>query len=77
VNVNIDGVCNTTYFEVIEIVDGCKHYPSFLGLDWDFYNQTIVDMKKRQLIFEVAYFRVIALLDPTEGRQYVEPVRGK
>jgi hypothetical protein len=37
-NVNIYGVCNTTYFEVIKIVDGSKPYPNFLGLDWDFDN---------------------------------------
>jgi hypothetical protein len=33
VNVNIDGVHNITYFEVIKIVDDSKPYPTFLGLD--------------------------------------------
>jgi hypothetical protein len=70
-------VCNTTYFEVIEIVDGSKHYPCFLGLDWDFDNQKIIDLKKRQMIFELTDLRVIAPLDPIEGRRYVEPARGK
>jgi hypothetical protein len=65
VNVNIDGVRSIAYFEVIEIVDGSKPYLYFLGLNWDFYNQTIIDLKKRQMIFEVAELRVIAPLDPT------------
>jgi hypothetical protein len=38
VNVNIDGVCNTTDFEVIKIVDCSKNYPMLLGLNWDFDN---------------------------------------
>jgi hypothetical protein len=38
VNVNIDGVCNTIYFEEIEIVDESKPYPVLLGLDLDFDN---------------------------------------
>jgi hypothetical protein len=67
VNVNIDGVHNTTYFEVIKIVDGSKPYPTLLGLDWDFDNQTIIDLKKRQMIFEVEDLRVTMPLDPTEG----------
>jgi hypothetical protein len=56
-----------TYFEVIEILDGIKHYPTFLGLDWDFDNHTIIDLKKRKMIFEVANLRFIVPLDPTEG----------
>jgi hypothetical protein len=77
VNVNISGVCNTTNFEVIEIVDGSKTYSVFLGLECDFDNQTIINMKKRQMIFEVADLRVTVPLNPTEGRRYVEPTRGK
>jgi hypothetical protein len=38
VNVNIDGVHNKTYFEVIEIVDEGKPYLALLGLNWDFDN---------------------------------------
>jgi hypothetical protein len=68
VNVNIDGVHSTTYFEVIEIVDDSKPYPMLLGLDWDLNNQTIIDLKKRQMIFEVGDLRVTMPLDPIEGR---------
>jgi hypothetical protein len=77
VNLNIDGVLFTTNFEVIEIVDGSKPYPTLLGLDRVFNNHTIIGLKKRQMIFEVAYLRVTAPLDPMEGRRYVEPKRGK
>lgn len=33
-NVNIDGVLSIVDFEVLEIVDGSKSYPTLLGLDW-------------------------------------------
>jgi hypothetical protein len=52
VNVNIDGVCSIVDFKVIEIVDGSKPYPALLGLDWYFYNQTLIDLKKRWMVFE-------------------------
>jgi hypothetical protein len=45
--VNIDGVRNIADFEVIKIVDGRKPYLSLRGIDWDFNNQTIIDLKKR------------------------------
>jgi hypothetical protein len=47
VTLNIDGVHNIAYFEVIEIVDGRKPYPLLLEIDWDFNNQSIIDLKKR------------------------------
>jgi hypothetical protein len=37
--VNIDGVCNVTDFEVIEIVDENQPYPALMGLEWAFDNQ--------------------------------------
>jgi hypothetical protein len=77
VSVSIDGVHNMADFEVIEIVDGSTPYPTLLGLDWAFDNQTIIDLKKRQMIFEVEDLKVTVSLDPTEGRRYVEPVKGK
>jgi hypothetical protein len=77
VKVNIYGVCNISNFELIKMVDGRKPYPFFLGLDWEFYNQTIIGLKKRQMIFEVVELKVTAPLDPMEGRRYVEPTKGK
>jgi hypothetical protein len=77
VNVNIDGVPNIVYLEVIEAIDGSKPYPSLVGLDWDFDNYTIIDLKKRWMVFEVGDLKVTMSLDPTKGKRYVEPTRGK
>jgi hypothetical protein len=47
-----------------------------MGLEWEFYNQAIINLKRREMIFEVGYLRVTAPLDPTEGKRYIEPARG-
>jgi hypothetical protein len=73
--VNIDGVRSVANFEVIEIMDNNQPYLDFLGLDWAFENQTIINLKKREMIFEVGDLKVIVPLDPTEARRYVEPSR--
>jgi hypothetical protein len=75
--VSIDGVHNIVDFEVIEIVYEIKPYPTFLGLDWAFDNQTIIDLKKREMVFGVGDLKVTMPLDPTEGRRYVEPTKWK
>jgi hypothetical protein len=46
-----------------------------LGIDWDFNNSTVVDLKKRRMTFEGDGLRVIAPLDPHEGCRYTEPIR--
>jgi hypothetical protein len=75
VPVDIDGVRTFVDFEVIEIVDDSCPYPALLGIDWDFNNSTVVDLKKRRMTFEGDGLRVIAPLDPDEGRRYTEPIR--
>jgi hypothetical protein len=40
-------------FEVIDIVDNTSPYPVVLGLDWSFDNHTIIDLKTRNVIFEL------------------------
>jgi len=77
VSVNIDGVCSVEDFEMIKIVDGSTPYPDLLGLDLEFDNQTIIDLKKRNMIFKVVNLKVISSLDPTEGRRFVEPEKRK
>ena len=57
-------------FKVIEIVDESCTYPAMLGIDWDFNNSTVVDLKKRRMKFEGDGLRVIAPLDPDQGRIY-------
>jgi hypothetical protein len=65
--VDIDGVITFSYFEVIEIVDDSCPYPALLGIDWEFNNSTVVDLKKICMTFEIDGLRVIAPLDPDEG----------
>jgi hypothetical protein len=60
-------------FEVIDIVDNTFPYPSLLGLDWDFNDQVINNLKTRKIIFESIEYKVIVPLDPSKGGRYVEP----
>jgi hypothetical protein len=48
---------------------------ALLGIDWDFNNSTVVDLKKRRMNFERDGLRFIAPLDPYEGQWYTEPIR--
>jgi hypothetical protein len=75
VPVDIDEVRTFVDFEVIEIVDDICPYLALLGIDWDFNNSTVVDLKKRRMKFEGDSLRFITLLDLDEGPQYTEPIR--
>jgi len=75
VPVDIDGVRTFVDFEVIEIVDDSCPYPTLLGIDWAFDNLAVIYLKKRRMTFEGDGLRVIAPLDPDEGRRYKEPIR--
>jgi hypothetical protein len=73
VTVDLDGVRTKTDFEVIEIVYDTTPYPTLLGMDWAFDNQTIINLRTQKMTFELGEYRVIAPLDPSEGERYVEP----
>jgi hypothetical protein len=73
VTVDLDGVHTKADFEVIKIVDDTKPYPILLGLDWEFENQAIINLKTRKTTFESGEYRVIAPLDLSEGERIVEP----
>jgi hypothetical protein len=75
VPVDIDGGRPFVDFKVIEIVDDSCPYPALLGIDWDFNNSIVVDLKKRRMTFEGDGLRVISPLDPDEGRRYTYPIR--
>ena len=75
VSVDINGVRTFADFEVIDIVDDNCPYPALLGIDWDFNNSTVVDLKKRRMNCERDGLRVIAPLDLDEGQRYTEPIR--
>jgi hypothetical protein len=76
VPMNIDGVHIMEDFEFIEIMDEIQPCPTFMGLEWDFYNQMIINLKRREMIFEFGYLKVTTTLDPIEEKRYIEPVRG-
>ena len=59
--------------EVIEIVDGTTPYPTLLGLDWEFDNKAIINLKTRKMKFESGEYKSIAPLDPSKGERFVEP----
>jgi hypothetical protein len=75
--VDLDSVCTMAFFEVIDIVDNTSPYLEFLGLDWAFDNQDIINLNTRKMIFELGEYRVIVPLDPSEIAGYVEPVTKK
>jgi hypothetical protein len=62
--VDLDGVHTTIDFEVMDMVDESIPFPALLGIDWDFDNQAIIDLKTIKMIFEVGKFRVVSPLDP-------------
>jgi hypothetical protein len=74
--VNINGVHNVAHLEVIKIVDDSQPYPKLMGIEWAFENQTIINLKKREIIFEVGDLHGITPLDPTEGKSYIKPAKG-
>jgi hypothetical protein len=73
---NVDGVCNMVDFEVIKIMDDSQPYPTLMGLERDFDNQAIINLKRREMIFEVGYLKDTTPLDPSEGNIYIELARG-
>ena len=71
--VDLDAVRTKAYFEVIEIVDGTTPYPTLLGLYWAFDNQDIINLKTRKMTFDLGEYRVIAPLDPSKAKIFLEP----
>ena len=63
--VDIDGVCTIADFEVIEIIDDSNPYPALLGIEWAMANAAVINLKKRQMIFEGKELQVIIPLDPS------------
>jgi hypothetical protein len=57
-------------------VDDKEPYPTLIRLEWAFDSQEIINMKMREMIFEVGELKFIVPLDPKEGRMYREPTKG-
>ena len=75
VPVDIDGVRSLTYFEVIEIIDDSNLYLALLGIDWDFDNLAVINLKKKQMTFEGHNIKIISPLDSSMGPRYTKPIR--
>jgi len=74
VTVDIEGVSVMEDLEVIEIVDDNNPFPVLLGIDWAIDMNSVVNLKKRTMSFEIKMLRVIVPLDPVEGVCYTELV---
>jgi len=71
---DIEGVSALADFGLIEILDDNNPYPVLLGIDWATDMNGVINLKKRNVIFEKKSLYVIIPLDPTEGSHYTELV---
>ena len=62
-------------FDVIEVVEYGGSYPTLLGIGWDNDSMEFINFKKCVMTFENQDVRVIAPMDPQEGRRYIEPIK--
>ena len=64
VPVDIDNVRSLADFEVIEIIDDSRPYPTLLGIEWAFDNLAVINLKKKQVTFKDHNIRINSPLDP-------------
>ena len=62
-------------FDVIEVLEDGGSYPTLLGIGWANDSMAVINFKKQVMTFENKDVRVIAPMDPQEGRQYIEPMK--
>lgn len=75
VEVNVASVKTVTTFQFIDIIGGNDPYSTLLGIDWDFENYAIIDLKRELMIFESNGLNVTFPLDPYQGPSYTEPAQ--
>jgi hypothetical protein len=73
VTTDLDGVRMKDDFQVIEIMDGTRTYPTLLGLDWVFENHEIINLETRKMTFKSLEYRFVVPLDLSKGERFVEP----
>ena len=64
----MEGLKTYAEFDVIEIVNDTIPYLTLLGISWEMENLTVINFKKRIMTFDNHDVRVIAPLDPLEGK---------
>lgn len=57
--VDLDGVKNDADVKVIYILDDKDPYPLWLGIDWAFYNDTVLNLKQWWMSLEKEGRRVV------------------
>ena len=50
-------------FEVIDIVDETSPYPSLLGIDWVFDNNSILNLNNEKMTYELDVVTLVSLLE--------------
>ena len=75
--VDFEGMRTHDEFDVIEFVKGEGSYPTLLGVGWASDSMEVIKFKKQMMTFGNQYIRVIAPMDPDEGKRYIEPVKDK
>ena len=59
---------------MIEIIDDSNPFPALLGIDWNFDNLIVMNLKKKHMTFESYNIRAITPLDPSMGPRYTKPI---
>ena len=57
------------------MVEDGGSYPALLGFGWDNDSMAVINFKKWAMTFKNQDIRVIAPMDPQEGRQYIETIK--
>jgi hypothetical protein len=74
VEINVVGVKTIANFEVIEIMGDKDPYLALLGIDWDYNNYAIIELKRDTMTFEADGIKVVHPLDLYLGSRYTKPV---
>ena len=72
---DVEGMKTYANFDVIEVVEDGVFYPTLLGIGWANDSMEVINFKRWVMTFENQDVRVIAPMDPQEGRWYIEPMR--
>jgi hypothetical protein len=77
VEIDVTGVKTVVVFEVIEIIGDKDPYPALLGINWDYDNYAVIDLKRDTMTFEADEIKVVQPLDLYVGPRYTEPTNKK
>ena len=73
--VDVEGMRTRVDFDIIEVVNGEDSYPALLGVGWANDSMVVINFKKQMMTFENQDIRVIAPMDPDEGKRYIKLVK--